>query len=85
MVKFTERDYSGAIIKYTSHERAEIETKNTFIDPMTRVDFDYTEASFILQWATQSITSDGKWHRIFKEKQIFYRIDDLYRLAPHMR
>ena len=46
-VKFNERDYSGAL-KILLVERSEIETQNTFIDPMTRLDFDYIEAVFQL-------------------------------------
>ena len=44
-VKFAEYDYSGAL-NILQKERFEIEKQHTFIDPMTRLDFDYTEAGF---------------------------------------
>lgn len=81
-VKFNERDYSGALNKLLA-ERSEIETQNTYIDPMTRLDFDYTEAVFQFamgnsQEALKVMESGIDFSR---EKQVFYRIDHLYRLA----
>lgn len=82
MVKFTERNYKKAL-NILQVERSEIEAKNTFIDPMTRLDFDYTEA--VLQFAVGNskdaleIMESGI--AFSREKQVFYRIDHLYRLA----
>ncbi|MBS4200677.1 helix-turn-helix transcriptional regulator [Bacillus sp. FJAT-49732] len=82
MVKFTEHDYAKSL-EILLHERAEIETKYPYIDPMTRVDLDFHEA--ILHYAVgdpesatrimESVMDFSKKHRIF------YRIDDLYRVA----
>ena len=45
LVKFTEHNYTEAL-DILLRERAEIESKHAYIDPMTRVDFDYHEAIF---------------------------------------
>ncbi|CAH2716813.1 hypothetical protein BACCIP111895_04001 [Neobacillus rhizosphaerae] len=82
MVKFIEHDYLQSLQILLS-ERKKIELNHAFIDPMTRVDFDYHEA--ILHFAVGD--SDSAAHvmenaiHFSKEHRIFYRIDDLYRLA----
>ena len=83
-VKFNERDYSGALNKLLA-ERSEIETQNTFIDPMTRLDFDYTEAvfQFALGNSKEALKVMESGIEFSREKQVFYRIDHLYRLATY--
>ncbi|MCH1626554.1 helix-turn-helix domain-containing protein [Fredinandcohnia quinoae] len=82
MVKFTEHDYAESL-KIFLKERAEIESNYVYIDPMTRVDFDYNEA--ILYFAVgdydsaYTVMESAIDYSI--ENRIFYRIDDLYRLA----
>ena len=82
MVKFTERNYKKAL-DILQLERSEVEAKNTFIDPMTRLDFDYTEA--VLQFAVgnskDALEVMESGIAFSREKQVFYRIDHLYRLA----
>ena len=84
MAKFTERNYKKAL-EILQLERSEIESKNTFIDPMTRLDFDYTEA--VLQFAAgnskEALEIMEKGIAFSREKQVFYRIDYLYRLATY--
>jgi transcriptional regulator with XRE-family HTH domain len=81
-VKFKEHDYQKSLEIFLN-ERSEIETKNAFIDPMTRVDFDYTEA--ILHFAVgDSVTATRIMESgidYSRKNRLFYRIDDLYRLA----
>ncbi|MDQ0975023.1 transcriptional regulator with XRE-family HTH domain [Neobacillus niacini] len=82
MVKFIEHDYSKALEILLS-ERTEIESNHVFIDPMTRVDLDYTEA--ILHFAVGDFTAATHVMEnalIFSKKhRIFYRADDLYRIG----
>lgn len=82
MVKFTEHHYDEALAIFL-RERSEIEANNAFIDPMTRLDFDYTEA--VLHYAVGDFVSAIQVMEnaieFSKEKQVFYRIDHLYRLA----
>ena len=81
-VKFNERDYSGAL-NILLVERSEIETQNTFIDPMTRLDFDYTEAvfQFAVGNSKEALKVMESGIAFSREKQVFYRTDHLYRLA----
>ncbi|MGE8207503.1 helix-turn-helix domain-containing protein [Heyndrickxia sp. NPDC080065] len=81
-VKFAKHDYIQSLEIFLK-ERTELETRHAYIDPMTRVDLDYNEA--ILQFAVGNVEDA---HRVMesamnysKEHRIFYRIDDLYRLA----
>ncbi|MEH7333821.1 helix-turn-helix transcriptional regulator [Neobacillus drentensis] len=82
IVKFQEHDYSESLSILLS-ERTELEANHAYIDPMTRVDLDYNEA--ILHFAvgdSDSATCVMESAIDFsKEHRIFYRIDDLYRLA----
>ena len=81
-VKFNERDYSGALNTLLV-ERSEIESQNTFIDPMTRLDFDYTEAvfQFAVGNSKEALKVMESGIAFSREKQVFYRTDHLYRLA----
>ncbi|MFK9094029.1 helix-turn-helix domain-containing protein [Bacillus salipaludis] len=82
MEKFVEHDYTESLT-ILLRERAEIESNHVYIDPMTRVDLDYHEA--ILHFAVgdsdaATLVMESAIH-FSKEHRIFYRIDDLYRLA----
>jgi len=82
MEKFVEHDYTDSLT-ILLRERAEIESNHVYIDPMTRVDLDYNEA--ILHFAvgdadSATMVMESAIH-FSKEHRIFYRIDDLYRLA----
>ncbi|MCM3569467.1 helix-turn-helix domain-containing protein [Neobacillus mesonae] len=82
MVKFIQHDYSGSLSIFLQ-ERKQLEAKHHFIDPMTRVDLDYHEA--ILHFAIGDSEAAAAVMKnaiqFSKEHRIFYRIDDLYRLA----
>ena len=80
--KFSEYDYSGAL-NILLKERFEIEKQHTFIDPMTRLDFDYTEAvfHFAVGNSKDALRVMESGIEFSREKQVFYRIDHLYRLA----
>ncbi len=82
MVKFTEHDYESAL-SILLKERSEIEARNGFIDPLTRLDFDYYEAvlHYAVGNADDAIRVMNEGIEFSKEKQVFYRIDHLYRLA----
>lgn len=82
MVKFTEHDYDNALTTLLK-ERSEIEERDGFIDPLTRLDFDYLEAvlHFAVGNADEAIRVMNEGIEYSKEKQVFYRIDHLYRLA----
>ena len=82
MVKFTEHDYKNSL-EILLQERSEIETNNAFIDPMTRLDFDYFEAvlHFAVGDSESAIRIMNEGIEFSKEKQVFYRIGHLYRLA----
>ncbi|MFS0691099.1 helix-turn-helix transcriptional regulator [Sporosarcina sp. 179-K 8C2 HS] len=81
-VKFSEHHYDEALAVLLK-ERSETEARNGFIDPLTRLDFDYFEA--ILHYAVgnadEAIRVMNEGIEFSKEKQVFYRIDHLYRLA----
>nr|WP_283249381.1 helix-turn-helix transcriptional regulator [Lederbergia citrea] len=82
MVKFSEHDYAQSL-NILLRERAEVEANHAYIDPMTHVDFDYHEA--LLHFAigdTESATRVMESAIDYSKKhRIFYRIDDLYRIA----
>lgn len=82
MVKFVEHDYVQSLQILLS-ERKKVESNHAYIDPMTRVDFDYQES--ILHYAVGDSDSAARAMEnaidFSKEHRIFYRIDDLYRLA----
>ncbi|MBS4218928.1 helix-turn-helix transcriptional regulator [Bacillus sp. FJAT-49711] len=82
MVKYTEHNYAASL-KILLHERAEIESKYPYIDPMTQVDLDFHEA--ILHYAVGDSNAATRIMEkaidFSKQHRIFYRIDDLYRVA----
>lgn len=82
MVKFTEHNYDKSLA-ILLQERFEIEANNVFIDPMTRLDFDYTEVvlHFAVGDSQAAIRVMESAFKFSKEQQVFYRIDHLYRLA----
>ncbi|MDE5414999.1 helix-turn-helix domain-containing protein [Alkalihalobacterium chitinilyticum] len=80
--KFNKHDYEKALEIFL-HERSLIEENHAYIDPLTRLELDYHEA--VLYYAvgdTKAATEimESALH-FSKEKQIFYRVDELYRLA----
>ena len=82
MVKFVEHDYSKAL-EILVKERAEIESNHVTIDPMTRVDLDYTEGVLHFAVGDEHAAAEIMENAInfSKRHKIFYRIDDLYRLG----
>jgi len=82
LVKFTEHDYDSALAILLK-ERSEIEARNGLMDPLTRLDFDYLEAvlHYAVGNAEEAIRVMNEGIEFSKEKQVFYRIDHLYRLA----
>ena len=82
MIKFTEHNYNESL-DILLKERSEIEGSNTFIDPMTRLDFDYSEAVlyFAVGDSQAAIRVMESAFEFSKVQQVFYRIDHLYRLA----
>ncbi|MFJ5716054.1 helix-turn-helix domain-containing protein [Neobacillus sp. NPDC093127] len=82
MVKFIEHNYPQSL-QILLNERKKIESNHAYIDPMTRVDFDYHEA--ILHFAVGDSEAAARVMEngihFSKKHRIFYRIDDLYRLA----
>lgn len=81
-VKFTEHNYAQSLSTLLQ-ERTEIEARNAFIDPMTRLDLDYMEAVLLFavgdsESAIQVMKSGIEFSR---QERVFYRIDHLYRLA----
>ncbi|WP_096190888.1 helix-turn-helix domain-containing protein [Neobacillus soli] len=82
MEKFIEHDYVKSLEIFLK-ERAEIESNHAYIDPITRVDLDYNES--ILYFAVGDSDSATRVMEsainFSKQHRIFYRIDDLYRLA----
>lgn len=80
--KFVEHDYEGALAVLLE-ERKNIESRNVFIDPMTRLDFDYMEAVlyFAVGNADEAIRVMNSGIEFSKKHKVFYRIDHLYRLA----
>ncbi len=82
LTKFLSHEYQEALDIFV-RERRIIEAKFVYIDPMTRLDLDYHEA--ILYYAvgdsTSATTIMERALALSKEKQLFYKIDELYRLA----
>lgn len=82
MVKFIDHSYEDSL-KILLQERANIEENNTFIDPMTRLNFDFHEA-FLHFAVGDSISAVRVMNEAFnfsKKNRFFYNIDPLYRLA----
>jgi transcriptional regulator with XRE-family HTH domain len=82
MVKFVQHDYQSAL-EILVRERANIESTHVFMDPMTTVDLDYTEAVLhfaVGDYRTATLTME-KAIDFSKKHKIFYRTDDLYRLG----
>lgn len=82
MEKFVEHDYMESLTILLG-QRAQIEATHVFIDSLTRLDLDYHEAILHLavgdsNSATRVIENALAYS---KEHRIFYRMDDLYRLA----
>lgn len=82
LVKFVHRDYEEALA-ILLNERAVIDKTFTLIDPLSQLDLDYHEAIsyFAVGDSTSAIKMMEKAIKYSNEQRIFYRIDDLYRLA----
>lgn len=82
LVYFIKHEYQNAL-EILIRERKEIESKHVYIDPMTTVDFDYTEAvlHFAVGADSAATVTMEKAIDFSKKNKIFYRIDDLYRLG----
>ena len=82
MVKFQEHNYEDAL-HILQQERAELEDTGIWIDPVSRLDFDYTETA--LYYAIGNYESALKLMdqaiEYSKENKTFYHLDDLYRIA----
>jgi transcriptional regulator with XRE-family HTH domain len=81
-VKFIEHDYSNALEILLS-ERTEIESNHVYMDPMTQVDLDYTEAILYFAVGDYETASHVMENALIfsKKHRIFYRADDLYRIG----
>ncbi|RFB18045.1 XRE family transcriptional regulator [Bacillus sp. HNG] len=79
---FIDHDYEKAL-ETILQERYEIEKNHAYIDPMSRLDLDYNEAIFYFAVGNTEAAKKVMEDAIsFSQKnKIFYRIDDLYRLA----
>ncbi|QOY35400.1 helix-turn-helix domain-containing protein [Anaerobacillus isosaccharinicus] len=80
--KFIEHDYSSALEIFLT-ERRNIELNHAYIDPLTKLDLDYHEAVLFYavgdsEAATRIMENALEFS---KKKKIFYRVDELYRLA----
>ncbi|WP_404469783.1 helix-turn-helix domain-containing protein [Sutcliffiella horikoshii] len=64
-------------------ERKEIEAKHAYIEPMARLDLDYSEAILLYAVGNSKAAIETMEMALAysKEKRMFYLIDDLYRLA----
>lgn len=82
LVKFTEHDYESALAILLK-ERKAIEARNVFIDPLTRLDFDYLIAVlyFAVGKPDEAIRVMENGIDYSRQERVFYRIDHLYRMA----
>ncbi|MHC0038302.1 helix-turn-helix domain-containing protein [Pseudoneobacillus sp. C159] len=80
--EFSDGDYARSLVNFLA-ERKEIETHHAYIDPMTRLDLDYNEAVAHFAVGNSELASQvmERAFQFSKKEKIFYRIDDLYRLA----
>lgn len=81
-VKFNEHDYTQSLAIFLK-ERSEIEANHAYIDPMTQVELDYNEAIYYFAVGNSDAATRVMESAIdfSKQHRIFYRINDLYRLA----
>ncbi|WP_243355455.1 helix-turn-helix domain-containing protein [Bacillus litorisediminis] len=82
MARFVEHQYELAL-EIFKKERADIEDKQSLIDPITRLDLDYHEAilHFSAGDSRSGIQVMEQAIAFSKEQKIFYLVSDLYRLA----
>lgn len=82
LVKFTEHNYTSSL-EILLQERKAIEARNMYIDPLTRLDFDYYEAAlnFAVGKPDEAIRVMKSGIEFSRKEQVFYRIDHLYRMA----
>lgn len=82
VAKFIEHDYSSALEIFL-YERSIIESIHAYIDPMTQLNLYYHEAILYFAVGDENSAIRAMERAIIfsNERKIFYRIDDLYRLA----
>lgn len=80
--RYREQDYQEGL-QILLQERAHLEEKYARIEPMTQLDFHYYEAAFYFAVGDYDQAKKVMEAAIdySKEQRIFYRIEDLYRLA----
>lgn len=80
--KFTKHKYYEAL-ELLLQERRNIEEKHSYIDSLTRLDFDYHEAilHFAVGDSDSAIEVIDSAIKYSKKHKVFYHIDDLYRIA----
>jgi len=80
-VEMNNRNYEKSL-EILIKERKQIESAYPFIDPTTRLNFDYFEAVLLLAvgHVDRAITVLENGIEYSKQHKIFYRINDLYRL-----
>lgn len=81
-VKFREKQYEEAL-RQLLEERQSLEQQSVWTDPLSRLDYDYSEAVFYYAVGQQDKALDTMHAAIefSKQQKVFYRLDHLYRLA----
>ena len=79
----TEEYHYQKALDTLKRERAELEKQNAYINPMIQLDFDYMESIlyFAVGDSTKALEIMDSSIEFSRKKQVFYRIDHLYRLA----
>lgn len=79
---FAKRDYEGAL-NVLLNEKKSFKEKEVYLDPVTRLEFDYTEVCFLLAIGDvkKALAVLEEAVEFSRNNKIFYRIDDLFRLA----
>jgi transcriptional regulator with XRE-family HTH domain len=81
MMKFNEHQYSESL-EMLQGSRRSFENRNAVLDSLKKLDFDFLEAIlyFALGKDQEAVGLMGEAIEYSKEHQIFYRINDLYRV-----
>ncbi|MFD1851498.1 helix-turn-helix domain-containing protein [Oceanobacillus bengalensis] len=81
-VLFSKNKYSSAL-QVLLQEKEKIEQKEPYIDPLIKLDFDYSEAVYRLAIGDTDVAMQVIENAIqySKTHKIFYHIDDLFRIA----
>lgn len=80
--KFIEHDYKTSL-KVLQDERTKLAADHAFIDPMSKIDFDFQEVILLFAVGDYSKAEEMMNEVIHysKENRVFYNVDRLYRLA----